>query len=137
MKRMKLQKWYKKVSSSIHYGNDCNSNKCDNCGRVEHFAKDCRVDKNVEETTNLALDDETNGLLLMAQNDDLKAREHDGAKDDGGGLEAVETIGNEGIHSGLGEIAVSETRKSKNDSGLNRRLRTVSMRVLELRDMAA
>ena len=36
-----------------------------------HFAKDSRVDKKVEETINLALDDATNeGILLMAQNED-------------------------------------------------------------------
>jgi hypothetical protein len=37
---------------------------------VWHFAKDYRADKKVEETTNLALEDETNeGFLLMAQNE--------------------------------------------------------------------
>lgn len=71
------------------------------------------------------------------EDEDLKAREHDGAKDDGGGREAVEAVGNEGKRSGFGEIAISETRKSKKDSGLNRRLGMVAMRVLELRDMAA
>ena len=36
-----------------------------------HFAKDCRADKKVEGTTNIALEGVTNeGLLLMAQNDD-------------------------------------------------------------------
>ena len=36
-----------------------------------HFAKDCRADKKMEGTTNLALEDVTNeGLLLMAQNED-------------------------------------------------------------------
>ena len=91
--------------------NDCNSDKCCNCGRVEHFARDCRVEKKVEETINLALDDATNeGILLMAQNEDLKAKEHSGAKDDGDGREAVEAVENEVIRSGFGEIAVSETR---------------------------
>ena len=74
----------------------------------------------MEETTNLALDYETNeGLLLMAQNDDLKAREHGSVKDDGGDRETVEVVGNEGIRSGFGKIAISETRKSKKDSRLN------------------
>ena len=103
-----------------------------------HFAKDCRADKRVEETINLTLDDATNkGLLLMAQNEVLKAKEHGGAKDDGGGRETVEAVENEGICSGFGEIAILETKKSKKDSGLNRRLGTVPMRVLELRDMTA
>ena len=36
-----------------------------------HFVKDCRADKKVEGTTNLALEDVTDeGLLLMAQNED-------------------------------------------------------------------
>jgi len=37
---------------------------------VGHFAKDCRANIKIEETTNLALEDETNeGFLLMAQNE--------------------------------------------------------------------
>jgi len=37
---------------------------------VGHFAKDCQVDKKVEETINLALEDETNeSILLIAQNE--------------------------------------------------------------------
>ncbi|KAE8721174.1 hypothetical protein F3Y22_tig00016637pilonHSYRG00095 [Hibiscus syriacus] len=53
-----------------HYAKDCNSDKCYNCGKVGHFAKDCRADKKVEETINLALEDEANeGFLLMAQNE--------------------------------------------------------------------
>ena len=36
-----------------------------------YFAKDCRDDKKVEGTTDLALEDVTNeGLLLMARNED-------------------------------------------------------------------
>ena len=76
----------------------------------------------MEETINLALDDATNkSLLLKAQNEDLKAKEHDGLKDDGDSREAVEAVGNEGIHSRFGEIAISKMRKSKKDSGLNTR----------------
>jgi len=41
-----------------------------NCGKVRHFAKDCRTDIKIEETTNLALENETNeGVLLMAPNE--------------------------------------------------------------------
>ncbi|XP_022933038.1 uncharacterized protein LOC111439728 [Cucurbita moschata] len=86
-----------------------------------HFVKDCRANKKVEETINLALDDATTeGLLMMAQNEDLKAKEHGRAKDDGGSCEVVEAIGNEKIRSGFGKIAISETRKLK-ESGLNTR----------------
>ena len=67
----------------------------------------------MEETINLALDDATNeGLILMAQNEDLKAKKRGGAKDNDGSCEAMEAVGNEGKHSGFGEIAISETRKS-------------------------
>ena len=53
-----------------------------------HFARDCRAEEKVEETINLALDDATNeGILLMDQNEELKIKEHDGAKDDGGSRE--------------------------------------------------
>ena len=76
------------------------------------FARDCRANKKVEETINLALDDATNeGILLMAQNEDLKSKEHDGVKDDGGSREAMEVIENKVIQSRFGEIAISETRK--------------------------
>ncbi|XP_074351350.1 uncharacterized protein LOC141690452 [Apium graveolens] len=52
-----------------HYAKDCNSDKCYNCGKLGHFIKDCRVNKRVEETTNLVLEDENDGdFLLMAQN---------------------------------------------------------------------
>ena len=87
-----------------------------------HFAKDSRVNKKVEETINLALDDATNeGLLLMAQNEDRKAKEHDAEKYDCGSYEVMESVGNEGIRSGFGKIAISETRKSKKEFGLNTR----------------
>ena len=57
---------------------------------------------------NLALDDATNErILLMAQNEELKAKEHDDAKDDDGSREVVEAIGNEVIRSEFGKIAVS------------------------------
>ena len=46
-----------------------------------HFARDCRTDKKVEETINLALDDATNeGILLMIQNEDMKAKEYGSRK---------------------------------------------------------
>ncbi|KAI5445068.1 hypothetical protein KIW84_013357 [Lathyrus oleraceus] len=49
---------------------DCNSFKCYNCDKVGHLAKDCRIEKKVEETTNLTLEAEANeGFLLMAQNE--------------------------------------------------------------------
>ena len=87
-----------------------------------HFARDCRAEKKVEETINLALDDATNeDILLKAQNEDLKAKEYGSAKDDGGSREAVEAVGNEVIRSGLGEIAILETRKSKKDEQLDNR----------------
>ncbi|XP_022974959.1 uncharacterized protein LOC111473779 [Cucurbita maxima] len=76
--------------------------------------------KRWKKTINLALDDTTNeGLLLMAQNEDLKAKEHGEEKDDGRSCEAVEAIGNEGIHSRFGKITILETKKSKKESRLN------------------
>ena len=66
----------------------------------------------MEETINLALDDATNGgILLMAQNEDPNTKGDDGPKDDGDSLEAVETIRNEVIHNRCGEILIVETRK--------------------------
>ncbi|XP_023521026.1 putative WEB family protein At1g65010, chloroplastic [Cucurbita pepo subsp. pepo] len=59
-------------------------------------SRDCRAEEKVEETINLALDDATNGdILLMTQNEELKTKEHDGAKDDGDSREVVKTVGNE------------------------------------------
>ncbi|KAI5395610.1 hypothetical protein KIW84_061958 [Lathyrus oleraceus] len=53
-----------------HYAKDCNSFKCYNCDKVGHLAKDRRIEKKVEETTNLTLEAEANeGFLLMAQNE--------------------------------------------------------------------
>ena len=69
-----------------------------------------------------SLDDATNkGILLMAQNEELKTKKHDGAKDDGGSREAMETVGNEVIHNGFGKITISETRISKKDEQLDNR----------------
>ena len=77
------------------------------------FAKDCRAEEKVEETINLALDDATSGgILLMAQNEELNTKGDGGAKDDGGSLEVVETVRNEVIRSGFGEIVVADLVKS-------------------------
>ena len=75
----------------------------------------------VEETINLALDDTTNGgILLMAQKEP-NTKGDGGAKDNGDSREVVEVVGNEVIRSGFGEIAVFETRKSKKDEQLKNR----------------
>uniref|UniRef100_A0A0A0LB45 Stress response protein NST1-like n=1 Tax=Cucumis sativus TaxID=3659 RepID=A0A0A0LB45_CUCSA len=73
------------------------------------------------------------------EDEDLKGREHGRRKHPGhrGGPQVVEVVGNEGKCCGFGQIGVSETRKSKKGSAMNRRLGMVGMRVLELRDMAA
>ena len=48
-----------------------------------HYARDCRAEEKVEETINLALDDATNGgILLMAQNEEPNAKGDGGAKDE-------------------------------------------------------
>ena len=76
----------------------------------------------MEETINLASDDATNGgILLMAQNEELKTKEHDSPKDDGDIREVVETVVNEVICSGFDEILIVETRKSKKDEQPNNR----------------
>ncbi|XP_022974002.1 uncharacterized protein LOC111472622 [Cucurbita maxima] len=86
------------------------------CGRIGHYARDFRAKEKVEETINLALDNATSGdILLMAQNEEPNTKGDGGTKDDGGSLEVVETVRNEVIRSGFGEIAVSETRKSNKD----------------------
>ena len=87
-----------------------------------HYAIDCRPKEKVEETINLALDDARNGdILLMAQNEKLKTKEHGGTKDDGDSCEVVETVGNEVMRSGCGKILIAEMRKSKKDEQLNNR----------------
>ncbi|XP_022946907.1 uncharacterized protein LOC111450848 [Cucurbita moschata] len=64
--------------------------------RMSHFARDCRAEQKMEETTNLALDDATNGgILVMAQNEELKTKEHGDAKDDCNSHEVVEIVENE------------------------------------------
>ena len=89
---------------------------------MSHYARDCRAEEKVEETINLALDDATNGgILLMAQNEEPNTKGDDGAKDDGGSLEVVETVRNEVTRNGFGEIAVSEMIKSKKDEQSNNR----------------
>ena len=76
----------------------------------------------MEETINLALDDATNGgILLMAQNEELNTKEDSGAKDDSDSREAMETIRNEVMHSGCGEILILETKKSNKDEKPNNR----------------
>ena len=54
-----------------HYAKDYNSDKCYNCGQVRHLAKDFRSDINIEETTNLALEDETNECVLLMDQDEV------------------------------------------------------------------
>ena len=100
-----------------------------------HYAKDCRAKEKVEETINLALDDATSGgILLMAQNEELNTKGDGGAKDDGGSLEVVETVGNEVIRSGFGEIAVSEMRKLDKDEQPNNREPELEERELQWRE---
>ena len=57
----------------------------------------------------------------MAQNEEPNTKGDGGAKDDGDSLEAVETIANEVMRSGCGEILIVETRKSKKDEQLDKR----------------
>ena len=76
----------------------------------------------MEETINLALDDATNGgILLMAQNEELNTKGDGGVKDDSDSHEAMETVRNEVMHSECGEILIVETRKSNKDEQPNNR----------------
>ena len=64
----------------------------------------------------------------------MKTKEHGGAKDDGGSGEIVETVENEVIRSGFGEIAVSEMRKSKRDEQPDNREIELKERELQWRE---
>ena len=87
-----------------------------------HYARDCRAEKKVEETINLALDDATNGgILLMAQNEEPNTKGDGGAKDDSYNGEAMEIVRNEVMQSGCGEILIAETRRSNKDEQPNNR----------------
>ena len=99
------------------------------------FCKKLLSKEKVEETINLALDDTTNeGILLMAENEELKIKEYSGAKDDGDSLEAVETVGNEVIRSGFGEILIAEMRKLKKDEQSDNREPKLEERELQWRE---
>ena len=89
---------------------------------MSHYARDCRAEEKVEETINLALDDATNGgILLMAQNEEPNTKGDNDVKDDGYSLEVVEIVRNEVTCSEFGEIAVLEMIKSKKDEQSNNR----------------
>ena len=83
-----------------------------------HDARDCRAKGKVEETINLALDDATNGdILLMTQNEEPNTKGDGGAKDNSDSREVMETIRNEVMHSGCDKILIVETRKlNKNET---------------------
>ena len=64
-----------------HYANNCNSDRFYNCGRMGHYARDFRTKEKVEESINLALDDITDGgILLMAQNEETNTKGDGDAK---------------------------------------------------------
>ena len=51
----------------------------------------------------------------MAQNEEPNTKGDGGAKDDSYSCEPTETVGNEVMPSGCGEILIAETRKSNKD----------------------
>ena len=61
----------------------------------------------------------------------MKTKEHGGAKDDGYSREVVETIGNEVMRCGCGEILIAETRKLKKDEQPNNRETELEERELQ------
>ena len=80
-------------------------------------------------------DNATNGdILLMAQNEELKTKEHGDTKDNGDSREVVETVGNEVIHSGFGKILIAETKKLKKDEQPDNRELELEERELQWRE---
>ena len=74
----------------------------------------------MEETINQALDDATNGgILLKAQNEELKNKRTRRCERRCDSRDLVETVGNEVMRSGSSEILIAETRKSKKDEQPN------------------
>ena len=57
----------------------------------------------------------------MAQNEELNTKGDGGAKDNSDSREAMETVRNEVMYSGCGEILIAEMRKSNKDEQPNSR----------------